>query len=76
MTYVINASKMGTMSKVSKWAYADGAKAEAAAAEAEGTKLVGFDDALREAFIGMAEDTIAIRKRRAEKRAKAAAASE
>ncbi len=76
MTYVINAAKMGTMSKVSKWAYADAATAEAAAAEAEGTKLVGFDDALREAFIGMAEDTIAIRMRRAEKRAKAAAASE
>ena len=34
------------------------------------------NDDVREAFIGMAEDTIAIRKRRAEKRAKAAAASE
>ncbi|HCQ65043.1 MAG TPA: twin-arginine translocation pathway signal protein [Rhodobacteraceae bacterium] len=76
MTYVINSAQMGTMSKVSKWAYADAAKAEAAAAEAEGAKLVGFDDALREAFAGMAEDTIAIRMRRAEKRAKAAAASE
>ncbi len=76
MTYVINPAKMGTMSNVSKWAYADAAKAEAAAAEAEGTRLVGFDDALREAFIGMAEDTIAIRMRRAEKRAKAAAANQ
>ena len=47
-----------------------------AAAEADDTRLVGFDEALREAFIGMAEDTIAIRKRRAEKRAKAAAAGE
>lgn len=72
MTYVINAGKMGTMSGVSKWAYADAAKAEAAAAEAEGTQMVGFDDALRLAFAGMAEDTIAIRKRRAERRARAA----
>jgi len=76
MTYVINPAKMGTMTRVSKWAYADAAKAEAAAAQAEGTRLASFDDALREAFIGMAEDTIGIRKRRAEKRAKAAAASE
>ena len=75
MTYVINPAQMGTMSKVSKFAYADAAKAEAAAAQAEGTRLVGFDDALREAFVGMAEDTIAIRMRRAEKRAKAAAAA-
>ncbi len=76
MTYVINSKKMGTMTKVSKWAFADAAKAEAAAAEAEGTAMVGFDDALRLAFADMAEDTIAIRKRRAEKRAKAAAAAD
>lgn len=73
MTYVINPAKMGTMTKVSKWAYADKAMAEAAAAEAEGTSMVGFDDALRAAFVSMGEDTIAIRKRRAEKRARAAA---
>lgn len=76
MTYVIDPGQMGTMSNVSKRAYADPAMAEAAAAGAEGARLASFDDALREAFIGMAEDTIAIRKRRAEKRAKAAAASE
>lgn len=76
MTYVINPTQMGTMSKVSKWAYADAAKAQAAAAGAEGARLASFDDALREAFIGMAEDTIAIRKRRAEKRAKLRASSE
>lgn len=72
MTYVINSGKPGTMTMVSKWAYADAAKAEAAAAEGEGTQMVGFDDALRLAFAGMAEDTIGIRKRRAERRAKEA----
>ncbi|GKY89546.1 nitrous oxide reductase accessory protein NosL [Sinisalibacter aestuarii] len=72
MSYVINPAKMGTMSPVSKWAYADPARAEAAAAEAEGTQIVGFDDALRLAFASMAEDTIGIRKRRAERRARAA----
>jgi copper chaperone NosL len=71
MTYVINPGKMGTMTKTSKWAYADAAKAEAAAAEGEGTQMVGFDDALRLAFAGMAEDTIGIRMRRAERRARA-----
>jgi hypothetical protein len=64
---------MGTMTRASKWAYADKAAAEAAAAEADGTQMVGFDDALRMAFTSMAEDTIAIRKRRAEKRARAKA---
>jgi copper chaperone NosL len=70
MTYVIDPNKMGTMSKVSKWAYADAAKAEEAAAAGEGTQMVGFDDALRLAFAGMAEDTIGIRMRRAERRAR------
>jgi nitrous oxide reductase accessory protein NosL len=73
MTYVINPGKMGTMTRASKWAYADKTAAEAAAAEADGTQMVGFDDALRMAFTSMAEDTIAIRKRRAEKRARAKA---
>ncbi|MDV7145216.1 nitrous oxide reductase accessory protein NosL [Tropicimonas sp. TH_r6] len=70
MSYVIDPAKMGTMTKVSKWAYAETAAAEAAAGE--GATLVGFDDALRAAFASMAEDTIAIRKRRAERRARAA----
>lgn len=74
MSYVIDPGKMGTMSMTSKFAYADPAKAEAAAGA--GTEIVGFDDALRLAYADMAESTIAIRKRRAEKRAKAAAASE
>ena len=73
MTYVINPAKMGTMTKVSKLAYADKAVAEGAAKAAEGTSMVGFDEALTAAYLGMAQDTIAIRKRRAEKRARAAA---
>lgn len=70
MSYVINPGKMGTMAATSKWAYADAAKAEAAAAEGEATQIVGFDDALRLAYADMAEDTIKIRKRRAERRAR------
>ena len=72
MTYVLNPAKMGTMTKVSKLAYADKPAAEAAAKAAEGTSMVGFDEALTAAYLGMAQDTIAIRKRRAEKRARAA----
>ncbi|MEZ5684658.1 MAG: nitrous oxide reductase accessory protein NosL [Paracoccaceae bacterium] len=70
MTYVIDPEKMGTMTAVSKYAYADKAKAEAAAGPK--AQLAGFDDALIMAYAEMAKDTIAIRKRRAEKRAKAA----
>ena len=66
MSYVIDPSKPGTMSMVSKHAYADPAKAEAAAGE--GARLVGFDDALRTAYAEMAEDTIMLRQRRGEKR--------
>ncbi len=72
MSYVINPAQMGTMTRQSKWAYSDPAAARAAAAEGEGAMIVGFDDALRAAFASMAEDTIAIRKRRAERRARAA----
>lgn len=76
MTYVITPGKMGTMTRVAKWAYADPTMAEAAAAEHDGARLVGFDDALRAAFASMAEDTISIRKRRAERRARAASDSQ
>ncbi len=69
MHYVIDPDRMGTMTRRSKYAYADPAVAEAAAGA--NARIVGFDDALREAFLDMAEDTIAIRKRRAERRARA-----
>ncbi|MCC2112729.1 MAG: nitrous oxide reductase accessory protein NosL, partial [Hyphomicrobiales bacterium] len=68
-TYVIDPKKPGTMTARSKFAYADKAKAEAAVSE--GATLAGFDDTLRAAYADMAEDTIRIRKNRAEKRAKA-----
>ncbi len=68
-TYVLDPNKMGTMSARSKWVYGDKAKAEAAA-KADGAKMVGFDEALEASYLDMARDTIAIRKRRAEKRKK------
>ncbi|WP_417806902.1 nitrous oxide reductase accessory protein NosL [Thioclava sp.] len=69
MTYVIDPGKPGTMTAVSKSAYADKAQAEAAAGP--DAKLVDFDTALIDAYNGMAQDTIRIRKRRAERRARA-----
>ena len=68
--YVIDPSKMGTMTMRSKWAYADAAKAKTAAGDKG--EPVGFDDALLAAYVDMAADTVAIRKRRADKRAKGA----
>ena len=68
MTYVIDPAKPGTMTAVSKWAYADAAKAEAAVAASPDAKAVGFDEALVLAFGDMAKDTLMIRKRRGEKR--------
>ncbi|MEZ5713993.1 MAG: nitrous oxide reductase accessory protein NosL [Paracoccaceae bacterium] len=70
MTYVIDPGKPGTMTAVSKWAYADEAAAKAAAGPE--ARLVGFDEALTDAYLGMAQDTIRIRKRRAERRARMA----
>lgn len=67
MSYVIDPDKPGTMTAVSKFAYADAAKAKAAAGP--NAQVVGFDAALTLAYADMAKDTIAIRKRRAEKRA-------
>ncbi|MBB4303865.1 nitrous oxide reductase accessory protein NosL [Rhodobium orientis] len=66
--YVLDASKPGTMSGASKWAYADAEKAKTAATGE--AKVVGFDGALAAAYADMAKNTVMIRKRRAEKRAK------
>lgn len=68
-TYVIDPNKMGTMTAVSKFAYGDRAKAEAAAVN--GATMTDFNGALTLAYADMAKDTIAIRARRAEKRAAA-----
>lgn len=74
--YVVDPSKPGTMTRVSNAAYADKAKAEAAAkAEASakaGAAVVGFNDALRKAYLVMADDTVMLRNRRGEMRKKAA----
>ena len=74
--YVIDASKPGTMTRVSKFAYASRAVADAAAAgEAStraGARVVDFDAALTAAYLGMAEDTVMLRKRRGEMRRKLA----
>jgi nitrous oxide reductase accessory protein NosL len=69
MTYAIDPARPGTMTAVSKYAYAD--KAQAEAASGPDAKLVDFDTALVDAYNGMAQDTIRIRKRRAERRARA-----
>lgn len=72
--YVIDPSKPGTMTRVSNAAYADEAKAKAAAAlEASakaGAEVTNFDGALRKAYLAMADDTIMLRKRRGEMRQK------
>lgn len=75
-SYVIDASKPGTMTRVSKYAYADKAVADAAAAgEAAakaGAKVVDFNAALTSAYLDMAQDTIRLRKMRGEARRKMA----
>ncbi len=66
--YVLDASKTGTMSGRRKWAFGDAGKAKAAATG--DAKVVAFNDALEAAYTDMAKNTVMIRKRRAEKRAK------
>jgi copper chaperone NosL len=76
MHYVLDPSKPGTMTKASKFAYADRAAADAAAsteaAAKAGAKVVDFNAALTGAYLGMAEDTVMLRKRRGEMRKKMA----
>jgi nitrous oxide reductase accessory protein NosL len=67
-TYTLIPGKPGTMTARRKWAYADKAKAEAAIA-ADGGALAGFDEALVAAYADMAQDTLRIRKNRADRRA-------
>jgi len=72
--YVIDPSKPGTMTRVSNAAFADEAKAKAAAAQEAsakaGAEVTNFDGALRKAYLAMADDTIMLRKRRGEMRQK------
>jgi nitrous oxide reductase accessory protein NosL len=64
--YVIDGSKPGTMTKRSKRAYGDKAMAQAA-----GGEVTDFNGAMRAAYADMAEDTVMVRKKRADKRRKA-----
>jgi nitrous oxide reductase accessory protein NosL len=66
-TYLIGSDLKGTMSMKSKMAFASAAAAEAAQKE-HGGELGDFDAALKETYLGMAADTVGIRKRRAERR--------
>ncbi len=68
-TYLIGSSQKGTMSGRSKLAYGQRRQAEAAQKE-HGGELGDFNTALTAAYLDMAKDTMMIRKRRAERRAK------
>ncbi len=65
--YLIGSKLKGTMSGKSKMVFASAKAAKAAQAE-HGGKLGSFDDALTDTYMGMAKDTLMIRKRRAERR--------
>lgn len=65
-TYLVGSGLKGTMTANSKMAFASADTAKAAQSE-HGGELGSFDDALTAAYLGMAKDTMMIRKRRAEK---------
>ncbi len=66
-TYLVGSGLRGTMTSNSKMAFASKEKAVLYQAE-KGGDLTDFDKALTLAYVGMAKDTIGIRKRRAERR--------
>jgi nitrous oxide reductase accessory protein NosL len=66
VTYLIGSGLKGTMTRTSKMAFADAQAAEAAKTE-NGGETGSFDDALGRSYLDMAEDTIAIRRRRSER---------
>ena len=65
-TYLIGSSLKGTMTANSKMAFASAEAAKVAQAE-HGGELGSFDDGLKAVYLNMAQDTMMIRKRRAEK---------
>jgi len=65
-TYLIGAKLKGTMTMQSKMAFSS-AEAAAAMQQKKGGELGNFDAALKAAYLSMASDTMAIRKRRAMK---------
>jgi nitrous oxide reductase accessory protein NosL len=68
-TYLVGSKLRGTMTGISKVAFASKSAAQTAQ-KAEGGSIAGFDDALRQSYVDMADDTLMTRKRRAEKRKK------
>ncbi len=70
-TYLIGSKLPGVMTKQSKVAFAVSTAAETAKAE-QGGELGDFDAALQAAYQSMASDTAMIRKKRMEKKARAA----
>lgn len=69
MVYLAGSSLPPTMSRVSKMAFANAEAARTVQAE-QGGDLLPFDQALRLAYTGMADDTAMIRQKRAERRAR------
>lgn len=68
-SYLIGSKLKGTMSKQSRMAFSSAESAKKAQAESGG-ELGSFDDALKDSYLGMASNTVMIRKRRAERRDK------
>ncbi|MGD8931085.1 MAG: nitrous oxide reductase accessory protein NosL [Chromatiales bacterium] len=66
-SYLIGSRLQATMSRQSKMAFASKDAAKAAQSE-QGGQLGSFDDALRDAYLGMHSDTMMVRKKRAERR--------
>jgi len=65
-TYLVGAKLKGTMTANSKMAFASADAAKTAQAE-KGGELMDFDSALQQAYVDMGKDTVATRKRRAER---------
>lgn len=73
--YLVGSELPGTMTRRSKMAFAREAEARAAQA-AHGGEVTGFDGALTAAYLDMAADTRMVRRKRAERRRRAAEAGE
>jgi copper chaperone NosL len=69
VSYLIGSKLKGTMTGKSKMAFSSSEAAKAAQTE-KGGVLVNFDEALTDAYVGMAKDTLMVRKKRLERRQK------
>lgn len=70
LTYLLGADLKHAMTRKSKHSFASADVAKTFQAKHGGT-LVAFNDALRESYLGMADDVMMIRKNRAERRRRA-----